>query len=224
MELNEKISVICAVKNRINMLKFSINSWVAYKNIHEFIIVDWSSDDITHDEEEYFKKLDDRIKIIKVENEKYFNLSKSFNLAAKNASGDLLLKLDVDYILNPYYDFFETYNINKNEFLTGDWNGYEKNREVGFLLYLNGFLYVHKENFFKVEGYNENLRGYGYDDCDLYSRLESVAGLKRTYLDCDKIVIYHNPHEDNLRSKNYECKNIKLTHSRNYNFYSNKKL
>ena len=37
MELNEKISVICAVKNRINMLKFSINSWVAYKNIHEFI-------------------------------------------------------------------------------------------------------------------------------------------------------------------------------------------
>ena len=95
MELNEKISVICAVKNRINMLKFSINSWVAYKNIHEFIIVDWSSDDITHDEEEYFKKLDDRIKIIKVENEKYFNLSKSFNLAAKNASGDLLLKLDL---------------------------------------------------------------------------------------------------------------------------------
>jgi predicted glycosyltransferase involved in capsule biosynthesis len=76
----------------------------------------------------------------------------------------------------------------------------------------------------KVDGYNENLKGYGYDDCELYARLESVAGLTRTYLDYNKIAIYHNPHEDYLRSQHYECKNIALTHYRNRNFYSKKKL
>ena len=57
----------------------------------------------------------------------YFNQPQPLNLAASIATGDYILKFDVDHVLNPYYNFFETYPIDDNNFLSGspDWESPE---------------------------------------------------------------------------------------------------
>ena len=97
------ISVICACKNRENALRISLNSWLNFKEIDEIIIVDWSSDQPLSN----FLPLDERIKIIRVDNKEYFNQPQPLNLAINFASGDRILKLDTDYVLNPYYNFLK---------------------------------------------------------------------------------------------------------------------
>jgi hypothetical protein len=220
------ISVICACKNRYDALRVSLNSWLAFREIKEIIIVDWSSDQpIGH-----LTKLDKRIKVIRVDDEKYFNQPQPLNLAASVATGDYILKLDCDYILNPYFSFFENYKIDDKSFLCGQ-DSYECNHEywdenlggyavnfhamdVGELMkyshsyspyfkYLTGLCFVTKENYWKVGGYDERMgKYYAYEDDQMTKRLTMMG------LECKKLNQNHNiihiPHPDKKRYENFE--------------------
>jgi len=220
------VSVICACKNRYDALRISLNSWLAFDEIKEFIIVDWSSDEpINH-----LTKIDKRIKIVRVNDEKYFNQPQPLNLAASIATGDYILKLDCDYMINPYFPFFDFYKIDENSFLCGQdsyvcnhehWNedlkGYVVNlhgMDVGELMkyshtysplfkYLTGLCFVSRENFWKVGGYDERMgKYYAYEDDQMTKRL-TILGLE-----CKKLVhnynIIHIPHPDSKRYENFE--------------------
>ena len=220
------VSVICACKNRYDALRVSLNSWLAFDEIKEIIVVDWSSDDpISH-----LTKLDKRIKIIRVNDEKYFNQPQPLNLAASIATGDYILKLDTDYIINPYFEFFKTYPIDENSFLCGQdsyvcnheyWDehldGYAVNfhaMDVGelmtysnsyspFFKYLTGLCFVSRENYWKVNGYDERMgKYYAYEDDQMTERLTMLG------LECRKISqnyhIIHLPHPDKKRYENFE--------------------
>lgn len=201
------IGVICACMNREAMLRVSLSSWLNCKAIAKIIITDWSSKDPISNIEE----LDQRIKVLRVDGQNKFNLSKAYNTALKALDTELVLKLDVDYILNPYFDLIKDISVGEDEFLTGHWVLGQSDKEMGFLKYLNGFIYTYKSTLDSVNGYNENLEGYGFDDDDLYKRLK-IKGFKRRVLLFDrKPYIYHNPHEDSTRSENYEEKDINLS-------------
>lgn len=220
------VSVICACKNRYNALRISLNSWLAFDEIKEIIIVDWSSDEpINH-----LTKLDKRIKVIRVEDEKYFNQPQPLNLAASVASGDYILKLDCDYIINPYFPFFDVYKIDNNSFLCGQdsyeckheyWSeelgGYAVNfhaMDAGELMqyshsysplfkYLTGLCFVSKENFWKVGGYDERMgKFYAFEDDQIVKRLTMMG------LECKKLQHNYNtihlPHPDKKRYENFE--------------------
>lgn len=204
------VSLVCAVKNRPRALLVALSSWVSFKEISEFIIIDWSSDESL----EFLSKLDSRIKVIRVDDQKYFHLSKAYNLAIHNSTSEWILKMDCDYILNPYYNFFNKYQINSNEFLTGSYQDGSLDTKMGFLEYLNGFVFVSKKNLCKINGYNENFDGYGYDDTDLYDRLVR-NGLDRVYLNHNELSIFHLPHQDSKRYENYKCKNMTSSASNN---------
>ena len=220
------VSVICACKNRYDALRISLNSWLSFDQIKEIIIVDWSSDQpINH-----LTKLDKRIKIIRVENEKYFNQPQPLNLAASIATGDYILKLDCDYIINPYLGFFENYKIDNNSFLCGKdsyeckheyWDenlgGYAVNfraMDVGELMryshsysayfkYLTGLCFVSKDNYWKVGGYDERMgKYYAFEDDQMAKRL-SIMGLECKKLNQDHSII-HLPHPDKKRYENFE--------------------
>ena len=109
------VSLICACKNRKAPLKISLSSWLLFKEITEIIIVDWSSDESLRE----LIHLDPRIKVINVPNQIYFNQPQPLNLAAKISTGDYILKVDTDYILNPYHDFFGHYKNGKPRGLWG---------------------------------------------------------------------------------------------------------
>lgn len=212
------VSVICACKNRNHALQISLNSWLNFKEITEIIIVDWSSDDPL----EKLTFLDERIKIIRVNDKIYFNQTQPLNLAISLASGDKILKLDTDYVLNPYYNFFETYLIDDNSFVSGhnesdilkqnvnyinDGNYHRLYQFFGFnsdyYKYLIGLLYITKENLLKIGGYNENLgKYYAYEDDEICKRLE-LLGLNHNKLDYDHR-IHHMPHPCSVRTENFE--------------------
>lgn len=207
LQRKTNISVVTVTKNRNKILKTSINSWLIHNDIKEIVVVDYSSDDF---DQEYFENLDPRIKIIQVKGEEYFNLSKAYNIAIDNTSNDMILKLDVDYIINPYNLLSDWLLIDSDKsFITGCWTEKNKDNGIGFLENLNGFCFIDKKNLIQVNKYQGNQHGYGYDDCDLYKRLEGI-GLQRITIKFNKnfVPIFHIPHSDDYRSKHYKNKNI----------------
>jgi len=217
------ISLICACKNRNEPLQISLSSWLLRPEITEIIIVDWNSQESLAP----LTKLDKRIKVITVQNEKYFNQSEPLNLAASITTGDYILKADCDYIFSPYYNFFENYKVDENTFVSGKcniknyeyFNGeeYVVDKDNMSLLelveYVNsyspifkqliGLLFVSRQNFIKIGGYDENLRKYyGYEDDDIFHRLR-VLGLTEKKLDFNYNLL-HIPHPDKKRTENFE--------------------
>jgi hypothetical protein len=203
----QEVSIVCACMNRYDILNLNIRSWLKYNEVAEIIIVDWSSAESL----EHLKEIDDRIKVIRVQDETYFNIAKAYNLAIDYASYPFILKMDVDYMLNPYYNFFIEHPKPDNEdFYAGDWR---KNPNDNTLKYLAGLCYAMKKDIIDVGGYNETFEGYGYDDTDLIDRL-SEHGLTKhglTYNHC----VLHIPHPDVERSKNYQTKSIAESGSSN---------
>jgi GR25 family glycosyltransferase involved in LPS biosynthesis len=224
------ISLICACKNRNESLQVSLSSWLLRPEITEIIIVDWSSaTSLTS-----LTKLDSRIKVIIVQDQKYFNQPQPLNLAASIATGDYILKVDCDYVINPYYDFFAKYKIDETSFLSGKsniknyefFNGSEYvvdkngmslwelrdyvNSYSCFYKYLTGLLFVSRQNFLKVGGYNENLgKYYAFEDDEIFHRL-TLLGLEEKKIDYDYHFI-HIPHPDQKRIENFEVNDRNLS-------------
>lgn len=244
------ISAICACKNRSHALHISLGSWLNLKEITEIIIVDWSSDEPL----DYLTSLDSRIKIIRVSDREYFNQPQPLNLAASIATGDYILKLDTDYVINPYHNFIENYFPGQDSFTSGvhDFKSpeYYDERTGTYMIdklsmsdeelkeyfdsyspyfkYLTGLLFISRENFKKVGGYNENLtKCYAYEDYELLDRLR-LLGLKENKLKVDYSII-HLPHSDKKRTENFEgfigdkeyCEAIRSNLS---NFYNGEEL
>ena len=195
------VSLICACKNRNAPLQISLASWLLFEEIKEIIIVDWSSDESI----EHLKKLDSRIKVITVPDQEYFNQPQPLNLATNVATGDYILKVDTDYILNPYFNFFDFYKIDSNSFVCGqnDHQEFEINSSPYFK-YLRGLLYISRENYLKVGGYNEvHTQYYAYEDDEIVHRLE-LLGLEKKKV-CYNHNIIHIPHSDKKRVENFEA-------------------
>jgi GR25 family glycosyltransferase involved in LPS biosynthesis len=217
------ISLICACKNRNEPLQITLSSWLLRPEITEIIIVDWSSNVSLAP----LTKLDSRIKVITVQDQKYFNQPQPLNLAASIATGDYILKVDCDYIFSPYYNFFENYQIDENSFVSGKHNiknyeyfngeGYVVDKDKMSLLelvdYINsyspifkhliGLLFISRQNFMRVGGYNEKLgKYYAYEDDEIFHRLR-VLGLEEKKLNFDYNIL-HIPHQDKKRIENFE--------------------
>ena len=106
------VSIITACKNRIDSLKVSLSSWLTFDEIKEVIIVDWNSDEpINH-----LTQIDPRVKVIRVDDKKYFNQPQPLNLAASLATGDYIMKMDSDHVINPYFNFVNDILPREKEF------------------------------------------------------------------------------------------------------------
>jgi len=239
---NPNVSLICVCKNRLESLRVSLSSWLLFDPIKEIIIVDWDSEEPIHN----LTQLDPRIKVIRVNNKKYFNLAQPLNLAASQATGDYILKVDTDYIINPYYNFFESYLVDETCFVSGahdapdlvygpDQNGeytidMAKNEFMNvvdyvncfshYFRYLRGMLYVSRDNFLKVNGYNELIDTYGFEDGDMETKLKSL-GLSHKKISYDHALI-HIPHSDKKRIENckYDLNDEKQIRYNLSHFYS----
>lgn len=199
------ISIVCAAKNRSNALRVSLASWLVSSGVDEIVVVDWDSDEPLSP----MASLDPRVRVVRVDNEPRFHLSAAFNLAADLAAGDTLLKLDADYVLNPFYDFIRWVSLPADSFVTGHFQ-----HGGPFLAYLHGLVYVRKEHWQRIHGYNENLTNYGWDDDDFYLRLVQ-SGLQRAILNPPPIFAFHIPHNDTFRSQNYDIKDLVASHQQN---------
>lgn len=214
------ISIISACKNRGKALKISVSSWIQSKEVDEIILVDWNSDDPIDD----LTFLDERIKVITVKNEPYFNQPQPLNLAASISTGDYILKLDSDTVINPYYNFFDFHKVDKNCFITGivesNLNLFhreivKKRKKSPFLEPLWGTLFLTRENYFKVGGYNENMDEYAaWEDNEIVERL-ILYGLNHKKIDLKLNTLFSLPHSSKKRVENFKAyeENKKFEHT-----------
>ena len=190
------ISIITAQKNRTENLFLALPSWLEL-NVNEIIIVDWGSE--VSIKNEIAEINDDRIILIEVKNQPKWCLAEAFNLAAQYAKGDLLLKLDADIKIEP--NFLDYHPLKQGQFFAGNWKNARNSNEKA----LNGVLFVHRCDYWEINGYNEFFKIYGWEDSDLYNRLADI-GLKRS--DINNNLIYHLPHEDRVTNQEMGIKGI----------------
>jgi hypothetical protein len=182
--------VTCAMNRTENLLK-ALNSWLAQSQISEVIIVDWNSrvpvsqslDDAGVD--------DPRIRVIRVEDEPRWILSYAFNIGFRVAKCERILKADADIVVAD--GFFDSNPLpNLDTFIAGNWRTAAADQ-----VHVNGFFYTSRSALATVGGFNEFITTYGWDDDDLYSRLESAGFTRR---DVAPGTIHHLDHSDEERT------------------------
>ena len=206
--INEDVSVVVSCKDREEMLSVSLRSWLLKPQIKEIIIVDWSSQKSL----QHFENVDERIKVIRIEGEEFYNASKPINIAIKAAKYEKILKMDVDYILNPYLPLNNLIDIKEGEFIAGNWHQYHLDNGLGFIRNLNGIICCHRKFFADAGFYNEDIDNYGREDCEMFDKLEKL-GLVRKDIDFEPnyVPAYHNPHSNSVRSQNRRDTNVERT-------------
>lgn len=190
------VSIVCAVMNRGPALQVSLTSWLFQPGVKEIVIVDWSSTVPLAP----LAGLDPRIRVVRVDGEPRYHVAAALNLAVDCATHPVVLKLDADYVLNPYYRFVASHPLPEQGFITGHWR-----QEGPFLKYRHGLIFVRAADVRRIHGYDERLEGYGWEDDDLYNRLVR-AGLRRWLLPTEPVTAFHIPHGDDVRTKNYDEK------------------
>lgn len=190
--LSKGISVITAIKNRTEHLEQSLPTWLSNKQVDEVVVVDWSSDEPLCPLIDKYQ--DGRIKLVEVKGQSKWNLAMAYNLAARFSSFDKILKTDADIELLP--GFFDEHKLSEDSFYTGSWEKARNENET----HLNGSVFIYRANFFKVNGYSEYISTYGWDDTDLYNRLERI-GLKRMIFNFDNL--RHIEHPARMQHQNH---------------------
>ena len=206
--LFENISVVVSCKDREQMLSVSLRSWLLKPQIKEIIIVDWSSKESL----KHLEQIDKRIKVIRIEQEKFYNASKPINIAIKAAKYEKILKMDVDYILNPYLPLTSLVNISPGEFVAGNWNQYYLDNDLGFMRNLNGIICCHRKFFIDAGLYNEDIDNYGREDCEMFEKLEKLGVVRKDIdFESNHVPVYHNPHSNRVRGQNRKDRNVDRT-------------
>ncbi|MDP1622346.1 MAG: galactosyltransferase-related protein [Bacteroidales bacterium] len=179
----EGVSIFTAIKNRKESFEEPLKTWLAQDQIDEIIIVDWDSNQSLVQMVEKYQN--GKIFLAVVKDQPKWILSFAYNLAARLTTRNHILKIDADVKILP--GFFDMHVIEPGKFYCGNWRIRRNDNEM----HLNGITFLHRDDFFKVNGYNEYIKFYGWDDSDLYRRLET-AGVKRNDFDLD--TLYHIPH------------------------------
>jgi len=200
--IDHGVSLVIACKNREENLQQIIPSWHDVEFVKEIIVVDYFSDNALE-----FKDYQ-KVKVIRVENEPFFNLGKAYNIGFDFASCEFIMKIDSDYLLlNDAFltRFFRNPNA-KKYFIRADY---------AFSRNTSGFFLIHQSynTYFR-----EDLNGYGYDEIDLYNRIRlKHPNIKEIILfDIDEY-IFHIPHNHEERSNNYANKDVNKSEENNRN-------
>lgn len=192
VDLNPGISIVTACMNRNDNLVFALKTWLKLEEVNEIIIVDWSSSEKVSDTLNNSMISDERIRIVRKDNEKNWNLCKAYNLGFKNITYSNVLKLDADVELG--VDFFNSHILNDQLYYSGSWKTAKNDSEKR----LNGSFYTKTSNIFKIGGYNEIIDTYGWDDSDLYLRLSKLAKQQ----DFNTCCIFHLDQTEESRTEN----------------------
>lgn len=195
-----KTSAICCARNRNDMLKQTLPSWLNQNRaFDEIVLVQWGGVERVLDVVQSVGN-PKPVVVYEVLDTDRWVLTHAYNLAARLSRHPALYKLDTDYLLHPH--FTTQYQItNVSRFFTGNWRMYPSCNTNA--RNINGCILISQRLFWSVGGYNERIVDYGYDDEDLYERLQ-LAGYLRLNLSYG--LIKHIPHDDTRRA----CKQTHL--------------
>ncbi|KAI0560665.1 Glycosyltransferase 2 [Gracilaria domingensis] len=190
--IRDGISIVACCMNRHHTLEHVLSRWREVRHVSQIVIVDWSSHPPLLDSVRDHMQQDPRIRLLRVESENNWVLSRAYNLAMRAASYRTLLRTDCDYAIGK--DFVDAHPINGSVFYAGNYAAARDENEI----HLNGAVYINRDDVLGIGGYDERIQTYGWDDEDLYSRL-SDAGYRKLNISYDHIS--HVAHPDKERAQ-----------------------
>ena len=188
------VHLIAACANRLPALRTALPTWLAVREVSSITVVDWGSDEPLHEQlANELEMLDGRLRIVRLTQKRDWMLSVAVNLALHFIPLDRpssLLKVDCDTLLHP--SFVRRHPLSMQRFYAGDWRKARDENEV----HLTGVLFAYTYDLLSVNGYDERLQSYGYDDTNLHDRLKAASfimqPLRYQY-------VKHLQHDDSLR-------------------------
>lgn len=201
-EVKKGVSLAAVCMGRHDTVKKTAPAWLKVKDVDEVIIVDWSSDPPL---EPIIREIPggDRIKVIRVNGEPDWVLSRAYNLAVRATSFSHVIRTDCDYEVGEEFvaahsklmtashsaavgDTSTTGEVDPTHdgkhFFAGNYNLARNENEV----HLNGAVFIRRKDFLQIGGYDERIQTYGWDDEDLYNRLGD-AGLRKMNISYDHV-------------------------------------
>lgn len=158
----DEIAIVTVVMNRSRHLLSTaplVSQCVAHA---EHLIIDWSS---TTPIDRAQLPGDSRIRLIRVDGESQWQLARAYNFAVARAHAEVILKLDADCWITQEQPRWSALKPGH----------YRRSAAAGGL---NGLFMIRRSDFCAVGGFNEYLTGYGYDDKDLYQRLDACLDVE----------------------------------------------
>jgi len=164
------VSIVTTYKNRRHHIEQTIHTWIQ-KDVnyaYEIIIVDYESDD---DIGPFLSNLSSEIDIKHVRCNKcpIFNLSHARNIGSNYSDSEWILYVDIDCKL-------KILSMTKiGEMITSSQHCYfgAVDSRVRKDIINGGLMLVPRNCHMSICGFNENMRGWGFEDIDYRQRLES---------------------------------------------------
>lgn len=127
-----------------------------------------------------------RLSYFKTEQPDYFHRSHARNLAIRLASGEIVCTVDADNFTGRDFAHYvnERFQRYDDIYLRADFDGSHAGKTDAF-----GRIGMRRRDFLRIEGYDEYLADYGFEDFDLCNRLEK-AGLRPAVIEDDRFLHY----------------------------------
>ena len=199
---------------RIEIFERAVLSWYKLAGIQQIVVVDWQSTVSVHVLIEKViarpRTLD--VTVLQLLNTSFvrWRIAPAFNLGMRSVRGAYILKLDCDTVVHP--SFLTLNPIEGIGFRYADHRNVRKDRND---LHLNGVFLARVSDLKAVHGYDERLSLYGWDDSDLYVRLN--RHFMRARQNQNKTA---NFYQDFVRERNGEKLIAHIPHSRTHGFIS----
>ncbi len=181
-----EISFITTCMGRLEHLQQSLPTWLVQPDC-EVVVVDYSCPQRSGD---WVENTHPGVKVVRVEGQPYFNVSKARNAGARVASGRWFCMVDADVLLAPGFATEAKLLLDAGCFLRV---------EQGAPNDLMGMVMISRGAFNAVGGYDEVMEGWGAEDLDMYLRLHHI-GQRQTALPARLLTAI--PHGDALRTQN----------------------
>ena len=152
-----------------------------------------------------------RAVVERVSGQRLFNKSRSHNAGAWRAlreGAEYLCFLDADTLVNDGFLACIRERVTPRRFLIA-----ERADDGSDVRSLTGLLAVHGHAFRGVGGFDESFRGWGAEDIELRLRLYLIGGLD--YGDVPLSLVHPIVHDDGLRTKFYENRNLVVSNHDN---------
>lgn len=161
-------SIVTAVRNRPGQLQRTAAAISAHGHHAEHLIVDWSSQPPLRLQD---LPADPRIRLLRVEGERQWWLSRAYNHGFALAQEAWILKADADALLEaPFFAAFEPASATLQiRHLVGGLAACGRLDDLGLFA-------VQRQALLAVGGFNPALVGWGFDDLDLFERLFLMPG------------------------------------------------
>lgn len=222
-----RVSLVAACRDRTGFLQTVLPGWLAaMAPDDEIVLVDWGTATPDHVPVqlvvEALKPKDPRVTVVSVPGAETWVLSRAYNLGLSLARGEWILKVDCDTAIGPHFldkiilppsvkaaaakrAAVESEDASAESddrfFYRFSWEHARSENEQ----HLNGVVLARAEDLRRVYGYDERIGTYGWDDSDLYERLEKEGaslghGLAARQMPSDSLA--HVKHPDELRGAN----------------------